>query len=81
MLERIFVAPYWVNYHLEHHLLMYVPCYRLPLFHRFLQENGFADRLQVSRGYLAVLNEVTSPNIIDKDSGKRAIGTFGQGYK
>ena len=81
MLERIFVAPYWVNYHLEHHLLMYVPCYRLPLFHRFLQENGFADRLQVSRGYLAVLNEVTSPDIIDKDSGKRAIGTFGQGYK
>ena len=29
-LERLFVAPYYVNYHLEHHLLFYVPCYNLP---------------------------------------------------
>ena len=26
---RAFLAPYWVNYHGEHHLLLYVPCYRL----------------------------------------------------
>ena len=80
-IERIFIAPYWVNYHLEHHLLMYVPCYRLPLFHRFLRENGYGDRLQISTGYLAVLSEVTSPDITDRDGGKRAIGTFGQGYE
>ena len=24
--ERLLLAPYWVNYHLEHHLLFYVPC-------------------------------------------------------
>ncbi len=32
-LERLFIAPYYVNYHLEHHLLYYVPCYNLPRVH------------------------------------------------
>ena len=27
--ERLLLAPYWVNYHLEHHLFMFVPCWRL----------------------------------------------------
>ncbi|MGR8949615.1 MAG: fatty acid desaturase family protein [Gammaproteobacteria bacterium] len=80
-IERIFVAPYWVNFHLEHHLLVYVPCYRLPLFHRFLRENGYAERMQVSPSYLSVLIEVTSPEIDDAGGGKRAVGTFGQGYE
>ncbi len=26
---RALVAPYWVNYHVDHHLLFYVPCYNL----------------------------------------------------
>ena len=26
-LARLFLAPYWVNYHVEHHLLMHIPCY------------------------------------------------------
>lgn len=25
-LARALLAPYWVNYHLEHHLLIFVPC-------------------------------------------------------
>ena len=33
-LERLFIAPYYVNYHLEHHLLFYIPCYNLPRVHR-----------------------------------------------
>jgi fatty acid desaturase len=28
-LARAFVAPYGVNYHLEHHLLVFVPCWKL----------------------------------------------------
>ncbi len=32
-LMRLLVAPYWVNYHLEHHLFMFVPCWRLPQAH------------------------------------------------
>lgn len=82
IIERIFIAPYWVNYHLEHHLLIYVPCYRLPLLHRFLADNGYRSRMQVSASYLAVLREVTSAKIDDARTGGRgAIGTFGQGYQ
>ena len=80
-IERVFVCPYWVNYHLEHHLLIYVPCYRLPLLHRFLIANGYLDRMQITRGYLAVLREVTSDDIADTGTGRRALGTFGQGYE
>src|SRR3981189_3270797 len=29
-IERLLIAPYWVNFHAEHHLFMYLPCYRLP---------------------------------------------------
>lgn len=79
-LERIFIAPYWVNYHTEHHLLIYVPCYRLPLLQCYLQENGYAEDIQLTRGYLNVLREVTSIHLDDSDNGTRAIGTFGQGY-
>ncbi len=59
-LERAFLAPYWVNYHVEHHLLMWVPCYNLPLFHRFLQEGPHAGRLECKKGYLSVLAMATS---------------------
>lgn len=81
-IERAFVAPYWVNYHLEHHLVMWAPCYRLPLLNRFLRDNGFGSRLQTTRGYLNVLREVTT-NAIDENAsgGRGAIGSFGQGYK
>ena len=39
-IERLLIAPYWVNYHAEHHLFMYLPCYRLPEAHRLLIEKG-----------------------------------------
>ena len=29
-LARMTLAPYWVNYHVEHHLMMWIPCYNLP---------------------------------------------------
>ena len=35
-LARALLAPYWVNYHVEHHLLFWVPCYRLPQVHAAL---------------------------------------------
>ena len=84
-LERAFVAPYWVNYHLEHHLLMWVPCYRLPDCHRLLLANGHGAAMVVRHGYRAVLRDVT---YADDDvraapaSGprKRAVGTFSDGF-
>ncbi len=39
-LARLILAPHHVNYHLEHHLLMTVPHYRLPQMRRMLKERG-----------------------------------------
>ncbi len=59
-LERVFLAPYWVNYHVEHHLLMWVPCYHLPKFHAFLQAGPHAERVECKYGFLSVLAMATS---------------------
>ena len=53
-LERLFIAPYYVNYHLEHHLLFYVPCYNLPRVHDILARS-YAGRMEVQPSYAAVL--------------------------
>jgi fatty acid desaturase len=60
ILERLFIAPYYVNYHLEHHLLFYVPCYNLPRVHRFLSESRHAGPMEVQPNYLAVLRLATA---------------------
>lgn len=57
-LMRALVAPYWVNYHLEHHVAMYVPCWRLPELHATLQRNGHGERMRVARSYADVLRKV-----------------------
>src|SRR3974390_3360042 len=59
-LERWFIAPYYVNYHLEHHLLFYVPCYNLPRVHRILSESKHGSRMEVQPGYAAVLRLATA---------------------
>jgi len=57
---RLLVAPYWVNYHLEHHLFMFVPCWRLPQAHRALLAAGRRGEMELQPGYAAVLREATS---------------------
>jgi fatty acid desaturase len=59
-IERALIAPYWVNYHAEHHLFMYLPCYRLPEAHRLLLEKGLIKRMEVRPGYLNVMRLATS---------------------
>jgi fatty acid desaturase len=59
-LERIFLAPNRVNYHLEHHLLMMVPHYRLPALHTLLRERGGLAPECVTRGYGEVLRLATA---------------------
>ncbi|MDR3467923.1 MAG: fatty acid desaturase family protein [Xanthobacteraceae bacterium] len=59
-LERAFIAPYYVNYHLEHHLLFYVPCYNLPRVHEILGRGPFAGRMELQPGYAAVLRLATA---------------------
>lgn len=51
-LERLTVAPIRVNYHLEHHLLVAVPYFRLPELYRLLRERG---AVREAPGYGAVL--------------------------
>lgn len=53
--ERLFLAPNRVNFHLEHHLLMTVPHYKLPLMHRLLRERSVLDSACVAHGYREVL--------------------------
>lgn len=59
-IERALVAPYWVNYHLEHHLFLFVPCWRLPAAHRLLLARGLAPRMELRSGYREVLRLATS---------------------
>jgi fatty acid desaturase len=59
-IERLLIAPYWVNYHAEHHLFMYLPCYRLPEAHRLLVDKGLIGRMEVAPGYLEVMRLATS---------------------
>jgi fatty acid desaturase len=62
-LERLFIAPYYVNYHLEHHLLFYIPCYNLPRVHQILSRSPMAGRMETQPNYLAVLRMATAkPN-------------------
>jgi fatty acid desaturase len=58
--ERALFAPYWVNYHVDHHLLFYVPCYNLPALHRMLLERGYHDRMEIQPNYLSVWKLATS---------------------
>ncbi|NNF78493.1 MAG: fatty acid desaturase family protein [Rhizobiales bacterium] len=77
-LERAFLAPYWVNYHVEHHLLMWVPCYNLPKFHKFLQQGPLASRVEIKKGYLSVLAMATSSR--DDDGGGKRVHTEQRRY-
>lgn len=60
LLERAFIAPYWVNYHCEHHMFMHLPCYRLAEAHRLLQKKGIAERMEVQPSYFTVLRQAAS---------------------
>jgi len=57
LFERALVAPYWVNYHLEHHLYTFVPCWKLPQAHRLLINQGLGPQMELSPGYAAVLRK------------------------
>jgi len=58
--ERAFIAPYWVNFHAEHHLFMHVPCWKLPGLHRAVHARPEAARMEVAPGYISVLKAAAS---------------------
>lgn len=55
MFERLFIAPYWVNYHGEHHMFTQIPCWNLPRAHRLLAGRGVTARMELQPGYAAVM--------------------------
>ncbi|MEO8927651.1 MAG: fatty acid desaturase family protein [Caulobacteraceae bacterium] len=60
LFERAFIAPYWVNYHCEHHMFMHVPCWNLPRLRRLLDARGVVPRMEGARGYLTVLRAASA---------------------
>lgn len=57
---RMVLAPYWVNYHLEHHLFVFTPCWKLPAAHRMLIAQGLGPHMELADGYLQVLRQATA---------------------
>ncbi len=58
--ERAFIAPYWVNFHAEHHLFMHVPCWKLPALHRAVRSRPPGGRMELATGYLDVLGKASA---------------------
>ena len=56
IIEKIFFGPYWVNYHVEHHVYMFVPCYRLKALNHAMVKAGHEAHMETKTGYRAVLN-------------------------
>ena len=59
-LERAMLAPYWVNFHNEHHLFTQLPCWQLPKAHALLRRAGVTARMEVQPGYGTVLRLATA---------------------
>ncbi len=60
LIERMLIAPYWVNYHCEHHMFMHMPCWNLPKAHRILAAKGVTAQMEVQTGYRTVLTAAAS---------------------
>ena len=56
-IERLFIAPYCVHYHGEHHAFMHVACYRLERLHAALMDKGYWSRMTIAPGYFSVLRQ------------------------
>lgn len=54
-LERILFAPYHVNYHAEHHMMMSVPSYNLPKMHQLLKEKKFYEKGLFANNYWDII--------------------------
>ncbi len=60
--ERMVLAPNYVNYHVEHHFMSSVPCYKLKELHDLLQSKGAYVDMHIPQSYLQVIREVVVPD-------------------
>lgn len=56
-IEQLFFAPYHVNFHAEHHMMMSVPPYNLPKMHRIISERGFYEQGIIEQNYWSVIKK------------------------
>ncbi len=56
--QRFLIAPSFVNYHLEHHLIPGVPCYNLPALRTLLETRGFFLNTPPCTSYHRLLRSV-----------------------
>ena len=69
LLERALIAPYYVNYHCEHHMFMHVPCWNLPRAHKLLKSKGVLERMRTAPGYISVLSQAAGAAVDRPRSG------------
>jgi fatty acid desaturase len=60
VLARLALAPYWVNHHLEHHLLVFVPCWKLRRVHALLLAKGLGGHMERATGYAEIMRRAIS---------------------
>ncbi|MDX1695423.1 MAG: fatty acid desaturase family protein [Ketobacteraceae bacterium] len=58
-LTRLLIAPNFVNYHLEHHILASVPAYHLKRLHHLLKQRGAYEDTPLGDGYWQIIRQVT----------------------
>lgn len=88
-LARATIAPYWVNYHVEHHLMMWIPCYNLPKARAYLIANGFGPRMETKEGFGQVIAMATSKpddedkrgTLVHNGRKRRVDGVMSEGFK
>ena len=61
-MTRLLIAPNFVNYHLEHHILASVPAYRLKQMHHLLKQRGAYQDTKLGSGYWQIIQQVTQSN-------------------
>lgn len=60
--EKPFLAPFNLNYHLEHHYHSGIPCYNLKAFHYFLKGKGIYEETEFPNGYVELFRGVLLPD-------------------
>ena len=66
-LERFFIAPLNVNYHIAHHLFPAVPLHNLPQAHyRLLQESSYREEAERYLSYLGSTDSLRAELVVDK---------------
>jgi fatty acid desaturase len=72
--QLFWLAPWGLNYHLEHHLFPGITCFNLGKAHRILMtRTPFAEQAHITRGYGGLLREVASAAPGERDKARAAL--------